>query len=92
MLTYASCDVLCLVPYVYKKMNEMILTENSKKMLKDLTEEQILAHIQPDEIRQRRRQRKNEMDLIELKLKIEKCLDEVGNSLVLSNREMRLLK
>jgi hypothetical protein len=72
-------------------MARRITMDDDLALLDELTEEQILSHIQPDEIRQRRRIRKNESDLKELKAKIENALGD-GSDLVLSNREMRLLK
>ena len=90
MIAYASCDVLCLVPYLYNEMEKQ-LTEENRALLKELVEEQVLSLIQPEEIKQRRRVRKNESDLLKLKVLIEKSLED-DVSIVLSNREMRLLK
>lgn len=90
MIAYASCDVLCLVPYLYNEMEKQ-LTEENRALLKELVEEQVLSLIQPEEIKQRRRVRKNESDLLKLKVLIEKSLED-DVAIVLSNREMRLLK
>jgi len=90
MIAYASCDVLCLVPYLYNEMEKQ-LTIEKKALLKELTDEQVLALIHPQEIKQRRRVRKNESDLRQLVLLIEKSLQD-NVPIVLSNREMRLLK
>lgn len=69
--------------------------ESQRELLAELIEDQILAQINPDEIRARRKMRKNEYDLNILKEKIERNLEArngVECPLVLSNRELRLLR
>jgi len=93
MMCYAAADVLCL-ELLHAKMGVLIRESNEelKTFFGDLCQEQILAQIHPEEIRQRRKLRKNERDLILLKAKIEQSLDDEDQNLVLSNRELRLLK
>ncbi|ODM94483.1 Exonuclease 3'-5' domain-containing protein 1, partial [Orchesella cincta] len=97
MIAYASCDVMCLVPSIYETLRAKIAGSDSDALFTELCEEQILTHIEPDEIRSRRRLRKNEADLRALREKLDRAFSVVGDStvsnssLVLSNREMRLL-
>ncbi|CAL8108581.1 unnamed protein product [Orchesella dallaii] len=98
MIAYASCDVMCLVPSIYETLRGKIDGSDSDALFSELCEEQILTHIEPDEIRSRRRLRKNEADLRALREKLDRAFSVVSDSnisnssLVLSNREMRLLK
>lgn len=92
MMVYAAADVVILEK-LYEKLSPQIASSPPETLshFHELVQEQILTCIHPDEIRQRRKMRKNEKDLEELKSKIETAYaaGEVG---VLSNRELRLLK
>lgn len=55
---------MCLVPSVYETLKSLVAKEPQRQALfLELCEEQILTHIEPEEIRSRRRLRKNESDL-----------------------------
>lgn len=54
----------------------------------DLCEEQIFMNIRPNDVKQRKRQRKVENEVSDLKLK----LSQSNKNIVLSNREIRLLR
>ena len=86
MLNYASSDVTSLLQ-IHAKLNHLI---EDKEQLKELCEEQINMLIQPTEIRQKKKFRKNLQDVELLKQKFETCTNLSG--LALSNREIRLIK
>lgn len=88
MILYASADVSSLVhERIYFPMCQAILPENRVLMM-DLSYEQIFMHIAPDDIKMRKRQRKTETEVAELRVK----LSQPAKSIVLSNREVRLLR
>lgn len=59
-----------------------------KGLLSELCTEQILMLIQPDQVRTRKKQRKLGTEVADLKLK----LSQTNKNIVLSNREIRLLR
>lgn len=88
MIIYAASDVLSLVnPAIYAYMSANINLEN-QQLFEELSNEQVFMHIQPTEVKLRKRQRKINTEVGELKLK----LAESTKNIVLSNREIRLLR
>ncbi|KOC60694.1 Exonuclease 3'-5' domain-containing protein 1 [Habropoda laboriosa] len=88
MLIYASSDVLCLVPQIYVSMSRLIKPE-VQALFNELCEEQIQMHIKPAEVKARKKQRKVETEVADLKKRME---DATTKNIVLSNREIRLLR
>ncbi|CAK9832566.1 Egalitarian protein homolog [Anthophora retusa] len=88
MLIYASSDVLCLVPQIYLAMSKLIKPE-VQGLFNELCEEQIQMHIKPAEVKARKKQRKVETEVADLKKRME---DATTKNIVLSNREIRLLR
>ncbi|KAF5294367.1 hypothetical protein FQR65_LT10820 [Abscondita terminalis] len=88
MILYASADVSSLVhENIYHPMRKAILEENRSLMM-DLCYEQIFMYIAPEDIKSRKRQRKTGTEVAELRVK----LSQPAKSIVLSNREVRLLR
>ncbi|XP_050353477.1 egalitarian protein homolog [Nymphalis io] len=88
MIIYAASDVLSLVnPAIYAYMSSNIKPEN-QQLFEELSNEQVFMHIQPTEVKLRKRQRKINTEVGELKQK----LAETTKNIVLSNREIRLLR
>ncbi|XP_055319841.1 uncharacterized protein LOC129577220 [Sitodiplosis mosellana] len=88
MLLYAAVDVLVLInEQLYAKMSEAIKPE-FKGLLSELCTEQILMLIKPSEVRSRKKQRKLGTEVADLKQK----LSQSNKNIVLSNREIRLLR
>ncbi|CAH1112027.1 unnamed protein product [Psylliodes chrysocephalus] len=88
MILYASADVLSLTnDKIYYFMSRNIKEENRGLMM-ELCEEQIQMHINPDGVKMKKRQRKTETEVSELRVK----LAQATKSVVLSNREVRLLR
>ncbi|XP_038217387.1 egalitarian protein homolog [Zerene cesonia] len=88
MIIYAASDVLSLVnPAIYAFMSSNIKPEN-QQLFEELSNEQVFMHIQPTEVKLRKRQRKINTEVGELKQK----LAETTKNIVLSNREIRLLR
>ncbi|CAH2094123.1 unnamed protein product [Euphydryas editha] len=88
MIIYAASDVLSLVnPAIYTYMSSNIKPEN-QQLFEELSNEQVFMHIQPTEVKLRKRQRKINTEVGELKQK----LAETTKNIVLSNREIRLLR
>ncbi|XP_014600429.1 PREDICTED: uncharacterized protein LOC106784924 [Polistes canadensis] len=88
MLIYASSDVLGLVPRVYLSTSRLIKPE-FQSLFTELCEEQVLMHIKPLEVKARKKQRKVETEVADLKKKMEEA---TYKNIVLSNREIRLLR
>lgn len=88
MLIYASSDILSLVPRVYVAMSRLIKPEN-QSLFTELCEEQVLMHIKPAEVKARKKQRKVETEVADLKKRMEEA---TSKSIVLSNRQIRLLR
>lgn len=88
MIIYAASDVLSLVnPAIFSYMSSNIKPEN-QQLFEELSNEQVFMHIQPTEVKMRKRQRKINTEVGELKQK----LAETTKNIVLSNREIRLLR
>ncbi|CAK1541450.1 unnamed protein product [Leptosia nina] len=88
MIIYAASDVLSLVnPAIYGHMSNSIKPEN-QQLFEELSFEQVFMHIQTTEVKLRKRQRKINTEVCELKQK----LAETTKNVVLSNREIRLLR
>ena len=60
-----------------------------KNLFKELCEEQVLLYIQSDEVKNRKKQRKVETEVADLRLKLATVQ---SRNVVLSNREIRLLR
>lgn len=90
MLLYAAADVLSLVPQVYNAMLKE-LRKDLEPLLWELCEEQVLMHIKPGEVKQHKKQRKVESEVSDLKAKLATSAN-TGRNIVLSNREIRLLR
>ncbi|KAK0085449.1 hypothetical protein PV325_005224 [Microctonus aethiopoides] len=88
MLIYATSDVLGLVPQVYNAMSKLIKPEMID-LFNQLCEEQVLMHISSVEIKARKKQRKIETEVIDLRKRMEESTEK---NIVLSNREIRLLR
>ncbi|VVC97060.1 egalitarian protein homolog [Leptidea sinapis] len=88
MIIYSASDVLSLVnPAIYFFMSSNIKPEN-QKLFEELCNEQVLMHIEPTEVKLHKRQRKVNTEVGELKQKLAECTKNI----VLSNREIRLLR
>lgn len=88
MILYSSADVLSLVhENIYYPMMRGIRAEY-RQLLLELCEEQIFLHINSQEVKLKKRQRKIETEVTELRAKLAQCTRNV----VLSNREVRLLR
>ncbi|XP_075228845.1 egl_like_exo domain-containing protein isoform X2 [Lycorma delicatula] len=90
MMLYAAADVLSLVPQIYNSMLKQVKPE-LKPLLAELCEEQVYIHIRPDEVKQRKKQRKVESEVSDLRAKLAASA-QTGRNIVLSNREIRLLR
>jgi len=88
MICYAGADVLALVPTIYNAMASCIKPEFCN-LFKELCEEQVLLYIQGDEVKNRKKQRKVETEVADLRLKLATIQSK---NIVLSNREIRLLR
>ncbi|XP_017891560.1 egalitarian protein homolog [Ceratina calcarata] len=88
MLIYASSDVLSLVPQIYLSMSRLIKPE-VQALFNELCEEQIQMHLKPAEVKARKKQRKVETEVADLKKRMEEA---TSKNIVLSNREIRLLR
>ncbi|XP_077298358.1 egl_like_exo domain-containing protein [Arctopsyche grandis] len=88
MLIYAASDVLSLIhPSLYGYISSSISAE-FQTLFEDLCSEQVFMNIQPAEVRIRKRQRKINTEVFELRQKLSQC----SKNVVLSNREIRLLR
>nr|CAD7445395.1 unnamed protein product [Timema bartmani] len=87
MMLYAAADVLALVPQVYHAMGRLI-QPGYQPLLMDLCDEQVYMHIKPSEVKQRKKQRKVETEVADLRQKLSSVQ---SRNIVLSNREIRLL-
>jgi len=88
MICYAAADVLALVPTIYTAMASQIKPEFGN-LFNELCEEQVLLYIQADEVKNRKKQRKVETEVADLRLKLATVQSK---NIVLSNREIRLLR
>jgi len=80
--------VLALVPTIYNAMASQIKHEFGN-LFRELCEEQVLLYIQADEVKNRKKQRKVETEVADLRLKLATVQSK---NIVLSNREIRLLR
>lgn len=60
-------------------------------LLKELCDEQVFMNIQPNDVKLRKRQRKVESEVSDLRSKLAQSA-QTGRNIVLSNREIRLLR
>merc|ERR1719308_751887 len=88
MICYAAADVLALVPTIYNAMASQIKHEFGN-LFRELCEEQVLLYIQAEEVKNRKKQRKVETEVADLRLKLATVQSK---NIVLSNREIRLLR
>lgn len=88
MIFHAAFDVYALIPDVYNSMSKAIRSEYLP-LLKQLNYEAIMAKIDPEHIKQLKKQRKLDMEVTDLKLKL---FNTEAKQIVLSNREIRLLR
>ncbi|XP_033253475.1 uncharacterized protein LOC117192819 [Drosophila miranda] len=88
MMLYAAGDVLVLIhDQLFGSLARQIRPEN-RQLFSELCTEQILLQIKPNEVKIRKKQRKVSTEVSDLKLK----LAQTSKSIVLSNREIRLLR
>ncbi|KAH8321421.1 hypothetical protein KR074_004371 [Drosophila pseudoananassae] len=88
MMLYAAGDVLVLIhDQLFGNLARQIKPEN-KLLFSELCTEQILMQIKPNEVKIRKKQRKVSTEVSDLKQK----LAQTSKSIVLSNREIRLLR
>lgn len=90
MIFHAAFDVFCLLPGVYGALQGALRPE-SEPLLWALCEEQALAHISPDEVKQRKKQRKLDHEVDDLRQRLD-AARHTQRQVVLSNREIRLLR
>lgn len=88
MIYESTLDVYCLVGGIYQNLKAKIKPEY-RPLFDQLNLEGILARIKPDEIRSAKKERKIDLEVIDLKRKL---YSDATNSIVLSNREIRLLR
>ncbi|KAK4306715.1 hypothetical protein Pmani_021485 [Petrolisthes manimaculis] len=88
MIVYAAYDVVALVPTVHQAMKRQ-LDPGLIPLFEELCREQVEALIQPEEVKQKKKQRKIETEVAELKNKL---ATTQARAIVLSNREIRLLR
>ncbi|KAM8713042.1 hypothetical protein ACLKA7_013370 [Drosophila subpalustris] len=88
MMLYAAGDVLVLIhDQLFGNLAQQIKPEN-RQLFSELCTEQILMQIKPNEVKIRKKQRKVSTEVSDLKQK----LAQTSKSIVLSNREIRLLR
>uniref|UniRef100_A0A0K8TLD3 Putative exonuclease n=1 Tax=Tabanus bromius TaxID=304241 RepID=A0A0K8TLD3_TABBR len=88
MLLYAAGDVLVLInEQLYANMANTIKPE-FRQLFSELCTEQILMLIRPNDVKMRKKQRKISTEVADLKQK----LAQTNKNIVLSNREIRLLR
>merc|ERR1719295_516475 len=88
MICYAAADVLSLVPKIYQAMKSAMKPE-SLNLFSELCEEQVMFSIDPKGVKAKKKQRKIDFETSVLRLKL---VNTSGKSIVLSNREIRLLR
>lgn len=62
-----------------------------ESLFNELCEEQVYMHIRATEVKQRKKQRKVESEVSDLRSKLSSS-SQTGRNIVLSNREIRLLR
>lgn len=88
MILYAAYDVVPLVPHLYELLNGLLNPE-FRPLMDELVAENLLALLHPDEVKRSKKQRKLDMEVLELR---QKLASAQGKGVVLSNREIRLLR
>ncbi|XP_032788156.2 egalitarian protein homolog [Daphnia magna] len=88
MILYAAYDVMPLVPHLYDLLNTAVKPE-FRPLLEELCAENLLALLQPDEVKRSKKERKMDMEVLELRQRLAAVQ---GKGIVLSNREIRLLR
>ena len=88
MLFYASLDIYLILQEIFVNLKEKIRPEYYP-LLDQLNEEAILAKIKPDYVKIKKKIRKTEMEVMDLKNKL---FNRDAKLIVLSNREIRLLR
>ncbi|CAL1267152.1 unnamed protein product [Larinioides sclopetarius] len=88
MIFHAAFDVFCLLPTVYYNIKSLLRPE-SFPMLNELCYEQLMTYIRPEEVKSSKKQRKIDMEVQDLKQKLNSAHTK---QVVLSNREIRLLR
>lgn len=89
MMLYSAADVLSLVPHVYTAMMSRITPEYAT-LLAELCDEQVYTLIRPAEVKQRKKVRKLNCEISDLKSRLAQA--KLSKNIVLSNREIRLLR
>lgn len=87
MIIYAAADVLCLLPEVYTSLQSAIKPEFCN-LFKELCDEQVMLYIDQEAVKAKKKQRKLNFEISDLRLKMGMGEDNI----VLSNREIRLLR
>ena len=77
-----------LVPHLYDLLNGWLKPE-FRPLLDELVSENLQALLQPEEVKRIKKQRKLDMEVLELRQKLAAAQ---GKGVVLSNREIRLLR
>lgn len=80
-------DVLLIISFFFSNNCSSIKTEY-RQLFSELSTEQILMMIRPAEVKTRKKQRKVGTEVADLKVK----LSQSSKNVVLSNREIRLLR
>ncbi|KAK3932060.1 Adenylate cyclase [Frankliniella fusca] len=88
MMLYSAADVLSLVPHVYSAMVSRI-TPEYEELLTELCDEQVYTLIRPAEVKQRKKVRKLNCEIADLKSRLAQA--KLSKNIVLSNREIRYL-
>jgi len=88
MLFYSSLDIYLILHEVFINLKEKIRPEYYP-LMDQLNEEAILAKIKPDDVKMKKKLRKTEMEVCDLKNKL---FNRESKLIVLSNREIRLLR
>lgn len=88
MVFHAAFDVFCLLPAVHDALRGAIKPEFGP-LLHALCEEQVLSHISPEEVKGRKKQRKVDHEVDDLRRRLDSTS---ARQVVLSNREIRLLR
>lgn len=91
MMLYSAADVLSLVPHVYNAMISRITPEYAQ-LLAELCDEQVYTLIRPTEVKQRKKVRKLNCEIADLKSRLAQANSKNSKNIVLSNREIRLLR
>lgn len=88
MLFYASIDVFLIQRFLFYTLKDDICSEYYP-LLEQLNEEAILAKISPEDVKKQKKKRKTDMEVMDLKNKL---FTRKADLIVLSNREIRLLR